>query len=340
MRIAPVRAHFVATDAVRCRALIVTARAQQDITARGSTVKAARTRIAANPAGRMRIAPFGQTSAHAASQMTRVASIRRVAPQAARRLRLRLHGVRSHEVAPVHEVSLHGFRLAALHAQILRRVVAAFAIGLRVTSLAELLLLYGVGSVVLHEVAFVSQERLRQHAPDLGQRVTRCTLPAVPLLFVLMTAETLVHGRQARSARFHDARVTRHALSKGAFQRQMSIVIEGDAAVRMLDWCRYFRSQTTRIAMVTARTSTDRRQAGRGAARRRRMAARARQARRFAGNTAGDTGQVQLVWETSLRVIAASNGERRHQHEQRTPAVLETRASTHGAPRTVAKSKS
>jgi hypothetical protein len=64
--------------------------------------------------------------------------------------------------------------------------------------------------------------------------VARRALSPVPLRFVLVTAEALLHRGQTRAESFHDARVARHALTLNPFQRQVSIVVEGDRAVGML----------------------------------------------------------------------------------------------------------
>jgi hypothetical protein len=72
-----------------------------------------------------------------------------------------------HEVAAMLEVRLHGFWPTPFHAQILRRVVTTVAIGLCMTRLAQALLLHGLGAMVLHEVAFMTQESLGQRALDL-----------------------------------------------------------------------------------------------------------------------------------------------------------------------------
>jgi hypothetical protein len=292
MRIATIPAHLVATDAVGSGALIVTARAEQDVAPRGRTVKTARPRVVADPARRMRIPPFDQASAHTTRQMAAVASVRRMTAQAERRLRLRFESVTGHEVAAVHETGLHGFRAPTFHAELLGRVMTAFAVGLRVTRLTQLLLLRGLDSVVLHEVSRVSQERLREQAPDLGERVTRRTLPAVPLLFVFVATEAFAHRRQRRTARFHHTRMTRHALPLDAFQRQVQIVIEGDTAVGMLDRCRDLCAEPARVPVMAACAATHGRHGRSNAATGGRVTADASQACGFAGNAAGKPCQV------------------------------------------------
>ena len=158
----------------------------------------------------------------------------------------------SHEITAVLEVRCHRLWPATLHAQILRRVVATVAVGLRVTRLAQALLLHGLGSVVLHEVAFVAQEGQGHDALHVGERMTRGALAQVPLRFVLVTTKALLHWRKRRTARFHHARVTRHALTLDALHRQMSIVIEGDFSVWRRGRRREHGLQVLPIVPVTA----------------------------------------------------------------------------------------
>src|SRR5450432_499554 len=117
----------------------------------------------------------------------------------------------SHEIGAMLEVRRHGFRSAALDAQILRCVVATVAVGLRVAGLTQALLLHGFGSVVLHEVAFMAQKGSGKRAFYVRERMTRRALPEIPLRFMLVAAEALLHRRQARSTRLDDARMTRDA---------------------------------------------------------------------------------------------------------------------------------
>lgn len=162
MRVSAVRADLVATDAIGGGALIVTARAEQNIAARRSAVSAARARVIADPARGMRVPALSQARADPARGVASVAGLGRVATHAARRLRLRLDRMRGHEITAVHEVPLHGFGSPMLDAQVLRRVVATVAIGLCVARLAQGLLLGGVDPVVLHEVTLVPNEALRE----------------------------------------------------------------------------------------------------------------------------------------------------------------------------------
>ncbi len=137
--------------------------------------------------------------------------------------------------------------------------MTALTIDLSVTGLAQHLLLHRVRSVMLHEVSFMTQERLRQHAPHVCQRMTRRACSTLPLLFVFMAAETCAHRRQAWPPRFYDTRVARSALSEFAFQRQMPIMIECDDAVRALDGRGDRGAQSIGVVAMTARASSHQR---------------------------------------------------------------------------------
>jgi hypothetical protein len=160
--------------------------------------------------------------------------------------------VPSHEVSAVLEVLGHGLWPTPLHAQILRRVVATVAVGLRVTGLAQALLLYGLCSVVLHEIAFMAQKGLRQSTLYIGERVTRRALAEVPLRLVLVTPQALFHRRERRTAGFHHTRVTRHALPIDTLHPQMSIVSKSDFSVRRRGRRGEHGLQVSSIVTVTA----------------------------------------------------------------------------------------
>jgi hypothetical protein len=174
--------------------------------------------------------------------------------KAARGLRLRLDGMSGHEIPAMHEVSLHCFGPPTLDTQVLRRIVAALAISLGVTRLAERLLLHRARSVVLHEVSFMTQERLWQHAPNVCERVTWRTRSPLPLLFVLMTRETRTHRRQTWPARFHDSRVARDALPKSALQRQVPVMVERNDTVGVLGGR---GTEASAVTSMTARASAE-----------------------------------------------------------------------------------
>src|SRR5450755_868287 len=241
----------------------------------------------------------------------------------------------SHEIAAVLEVRRHGLGPATLDAQILRRVVAAVAVRLRVARLAQALLLRGLGPVVLHEVAFVPQKGLGHDALHVGQRMTRRALAQIPLRLMLVTTEALLHGRERRTARFHHARVTRHALALDTLHPQMAIVIEGDVSVWRRRRSGQYGLQVSSIVTVTAGAQAGAWQRLPWSAIRQRVAARATQTRRFTASPAGETGQVQLVWETRRRAIAAGSGKCRTEQEQHEPHVSDERAvrSRHRGPR-------
>src|SRR5262249_15992113 len=138
MRIASEAPDLVAADAVRCRTLIVTACAEQDIAPRFAAVEAPRSRVRPHPAGRMRVPPTGAAIAHAPLDVAPVARLWRVTMSAARWLLLRLNRVAHHEIAAVYERRVDAFGAPSFHGEILRGVVASVAARLRVTGLAKL----------------------------------------------------------------------------------------------------------------------------------------------------------------------------------------------------------
>jgi hypothetical protein len=79
--------------------------------------------------------------AHAAGYVARIASLNRVAGEAARGLRARLDGVPHHEVSAVDLARLDLLRASLLDGKILRDVVARLTLRLRVAALTELRLL-------------------------------------------------------------------------------------------------------------------------------------------------------------------------------------------------------
>ena len=213
VRVAAVTAHLVTADAVGGWPLIVAARTQKNVSPRSGAVEAARVRVVADPARRVRIASFDQARAYAARGVTRVARLGRMAALATCGLGLCLQGVRGQEVTAMHKASGHRLRSAALDRQVLTRVVATVTIGLLMAGLTQALLLGSLGSVMLHEIPRMLEERLRQEPLYLGLGVAGRALPSAPLFLMLVATETSGHRRQARAPSFDDARVTVDALS-------------------------------------------------------------------------------------------------------------------------------
>jgi len=117
--------------------------------------------------------------AHAAGHVARIASLNRVAGEAARGLGARLDGMAHHEVSAVDLARLDLLRSSLLDGEILRDVVARLTLRLRVAALAELRLL-----ALGHRRAMMPQERRivleegRGHgAPQRFGLMTRCALP-------------------------------------------------------------------------------------------------------------------------------------------------------------------
>lgn len=217
--------------------------------------------------------------------------------------------------------------------------MTAFAISLSVTSLAQRLLLHRARSVMRHEITFMAQEALREQPTNLRVRVARRTRPLLPLLLVLVTAETRAHWRQPWSAGLDDAPVTRDALPECTLQRQVSVVIECNHAKWPLGRRGDLREKAIGVTLVATRATTGRWQARGSLAVRRRVTSDTGEACGFAGNATCNARQVQLVRKAHGCVIAAGQPEGRNQYEQGKPQ-LDCRSSAHGTPRTVEKSKS
>jgi hypothetical protein len=146
--------------------------------------------------------------------------------------------------------------------------------------------------------------------------MTRRALAAVPLRFVLVATEALLHRGQRRAARFHHARVTRHALALDTFERQMSIVIEADFAVYRRGRRRKYGLQVLAIVLVTARAQVGARQRLPLSAIRKRVTAGATQTGGLAASATGEAGKVKLMRKTRRRVISAGGRQCRAKQEQ------------------------
>lgn len=171
--------------------------------------------------------------------------------------------------------------------------------------------------------------------------MTRCALAQVPLRFVFVAAEALLHRRQARASGFDDARMTRHALAGNVGHPQVLAVVEGDGSVGSGTRRRDHRLQESVVIAVAAGARADGRQ-GVPATLCNRVAARATEARRLAWRAAAESRQMQLVREARSRALGARRRESGHHQQERQPAAAEQMMSSggHRAPRSVAKSKS
>jgi len=113
----------VALNAVGRGALIVTARATEDVTPRCASMVIVGVLIGTHPPGRMRIFRAHASRADAARLVTRITRLHAMAAQATRRLSLSLPGVTSEKVGWMDERFVDLFCLAHFNTQTLRDVV-------------------------------------------------------------------------------------------------------------------------------------------------------------------------------------------------------------------------
>src|SRR5690606_5075191 len=156
VRIATVGTDLVTANAIRCRPLLVTASAREQITPRHTTVKVTALRIASHPSGRGWILRVLRVAAHATGHVTAIAVAGLVTARAARGRGLGLQRMTHHEIALVHDDCFYLFGFALLRAQRLRHVVASLAVRRRVARLAKLLIGDRAAAVLLHEVFVVT----------------------------------------------------------------------------------------------------------------------------------------------------------------------------------------
>ena len=204
------------------------ARAEQDVPPRFAPVTAARARIVRYPTGRVRVTSRSGQRAHAALQMARVARFRGMTARASCRVGLGFDRVAHDEISPVHQRTLYFFGLAALNAEILARVVAVTALLLGMTRLTELAIFERELTMMTRELRVVPKERARRSAGQICAGMAGSAGAALPLLFVLVARKTARHGRQGRAARFHHARMARHALAADFFHAQVLRMIEAN----------------------------------------------------------------------------------------------------------------
>lgn len=143
--------------------------------------------------------------------------------------------------------------------------------------------------------------------------MTRRASAEVPLRLVLVTAEALLHRRKRGAAGLDHSRVTRHALSREPFHRQMPIVIERDGPIRMLGHDRHDRLQRRAGVVMAGSTDTGGGKLLDRPVDRKCVARVAAQAGRFARRTARQASQVQLMRKARCRAFEASHSQRAEQ---------------------------
>jgi hypothetical protein len=139
-----------------------------------------------------------------------------------------------HEITAVKRRALDALRRAGLGGEILGHIVARLAVFLRMAALTQALVEGLQIAVVAQKPSVVPQERARQRPLQILCLVTGRALCALPLLFVLVTLEAALHGRQRGLSGLDDAGVARHALPANARHRQMAIMIDRYLSVRAL----------------------------------------------------------------------------------------------------------
>jgi hypothetical protein len=231
MRIAARTAYLVTTNAVGQRPLLVTTGARQKVAARSSSMKVARSGIAADPAGRVRVVAAEGVATHTPRHMAAVAVLRFMTALAFPGLRAGLDSVPHHEVPAVYLAGLDLLGASCFYGKANAHVVTALAITLGVASLAELLLLHRFTAMMTHETRVVLHETARQDVLEVTSEVAGSAFTFVELLLVLVASETLAHRGNGGLPDLHYARMAGHTLTGDGPHAQVLVVIETDFSV-------------------------------------------------------------------------------------------------------------
>jgi hypothetical protein len=210
-----------------------------------------------------------------------------------------------HEVPSMHELPLDRFWVPLLDRESLRRVVALVAVGLRVASLAELLLFRRGRAVYANEVPFVTEKRPRQQPDEIAPFVARRAFTAIPLCRVFVAAEAFLHRRDLGSIVLDDPGVTGHALTADVGEYEVTVVIERDLTIRTIRRRGEHAAHLLPFACVTLIAQRHLWKLVRAVHAARRMAARTRQALWLPRPAAFQSGEMQSMRKARRHTRAA-----------------------------------
>ena len=338
MRIAAISPHLVASNAIRGGTLLVAACTRDDVAPRVLPVEIATLHVGAHPTGRVRVLSIQRVAADPPFDVATVAIALGMTTQTLGWCGGGLDRVARDEISAVHHALLDALGKAPLDGDLPADIVASLALRLSMAGLTQDSIGKRCVSVTAQETFVVPQKRRGEGVLEVASLVTGAALSTIELLFVLVTAEALAHGRDCRLAFTHHTGMATDALALDPFHGEMLVVVEGDLTVRAgRDHVEHV-GNLLEIVAVAARTQAGIRQLVGAFTLARRMAGVAGEAVLLPGPATTKAGQMLHVREASFAFLAARcqdgrNRDRRDQKPER-PACVHHDALRTGAENT------